>query len=176
MVAWEDVGESSSCLPQMCRQWMSAERNCTCTTTRPSGFLNAKHAIILSPPLGKRWVLHFHPALCRLHRYMGYCIEDTQISESVSTSGSAISKAASTGGGHLFLFFTHVLSPLFFWSTLLLSPAELISWKWEEERLWCPLLSHSAPRGPDWPLSEAPDTVPTWFSQPPTSQSPPCLC
>lgn len=49
MVAWEDVGESSSCLPQMCRQWMSAERNCTCTTTRPSGFLNAKHAIILSP-------------------------------------------------------------------------------------------------------------------------------
>lgn len=69
----------------------------------------------------------FHPVLCRLHRYMGYCIEDAEISESVSTSGSAISKAVSTGGGHLFPFFTLVLSLFFFWSTLLLSPAELIS-------------------------------------------------
>lgn len=58
---------------------------------------------------------------------MGYRIEDTQISESVSTSGSAISKAASTGGGHLVPFFTLVLSLFFFWSTLLLSPLELIS-------------------------------------------------
>lgn len=133
---------------------------------------NAHHHSFL--PLNKRWVLHFYPALCRLHRYMGYCIEDTQISESVSTSGSAISKAASTGGGHLFPFFTLVLSlSFFFWSTLLLSPAELISWKWEDE---CPLLSHSAPGGPDWPLSVAPDTVPTWFSRPLTSQSPLCLC
>lgn len=64
-----------------------------------------------------------------------------------------------------FLFLTLVLSLFFFWSTLLLSPAELISWKGEEERLWYPLLSHSAWGGSDWPLSEAPDNDATRFSQ-----------
>ncbi|KAI2661598.1 Serine-rich coiled-coil domain-containing protein 1 [Labeo rohita] len=29
----------------------------------------------------------------------------------------------------------------------------------EEERLWCPLLSHSAPGGPDWPLLERRTTI-----------------
>lgn len=175
MVAWEDVGESSSCLPQMCRQWMSAERNCTCTTTRPSGFLNAKHAIILSPRSARdEFCISILPYVdytaiwvtaLRTRKYLKVCLQVGQLFRRLLQLEEVI-----------FLFFTHVLSPLFFWSTLLLSPAELISWKWEEERLWCPLLSHSAPRGPDWPLSEAPDTVPTWFSQPPTSQSPPCLC
>lgn len=42
MVAWEEVGESASCLPLM-----SVERNCTRTSMGPSGFLNATHTIIL---------------------------------------------------------------------------------------------------------------------------------
>lgn len=60
------------------------------------------HAIyLLSTPssllmLSKRGVALPHSVRCRLHRYIGYFIEDTQTSESVSTSRSAISKAALT--------------------------------------------------------------------------------
>lgn len=48
------------------------------------------------PMLRKRGVALPYSIRCRLHCYIGYFIEDTQTSESVSTSRLAISKAALT--------------------------------------------------------------------------------
>lgn len=144
MVAGEDVGESSFCLPQTCRQWMSTERNCTCKSTRPSGFLNATHTIILSSRSTRdEFCISTLPYVdytaiwvtaLRTRKYTKVCLQVGQLFRRLLQLEEVI----------CFLFLPSFFLSLFFLEHPASLPAELISWKWEEE---CPLLSHSAPGG-----------------------------
>lgn len=85
------------CLSHMNQRWNPRAKT---NHTRPSRNLSILYTTSSLLMLSKRGVALPHTTLCRLNCYIGYFIEDTQTSESVSTSRSAISKAALTWGGH----------------------------------------------------------------------------
>lgn len=142
------------CLSQMNQRWWE-EQNLTIQLTHTHTHIQDPHATHpLSTPssllmLSKRALALPHPTLCRLRRYIGYFIEDTQTSESVSTSRSAISKAALTWGGHHYFSSLSLVLYFFFSGAPRLSPTELISWSRNGARVSCPHLSHRAAEGMD---------------------------
>lgn len=89
------------CLSQMNQRWIK-EQNANHTTLshtqdpHTTYLLSTPSSLLMLSKHERREVALPHSSLCRLHRYIGYFIEDTQTSESVSTSRSAISKAALT--------------------------------------------------------------------------------